>query len=158
MAAAHGVPRRARVAKSAHRVRNARGGAAYGRATVTAARQSLGRAAEELAARRLRSDGFRIVERNARTRSGELDLIAIEGDVLAFVEVKAGRLGALAGPERPALAVGRAKQLQLRRLAREWMAGRGRLRGVGALRFDVIGVSFDAAGRVVEFEHIRNAF
>jgi putative endonuclease len=124
---------------------------------MTLARQSLGRAAEELAARRLRSEGLRIVERNARTRTGELDLIAIDGDVLAFVEVKAGRLGAVAGPERPALAVGPAKQLRLRRLAREWVAGR-RLRGVSALRFDVVGVSFDAAGRVVDFEHIRNAF
>jgi putative endonuclease len=125
---------------------------------MTVARQSLGRAAEEIAARRLRSEGFRILERNARTRTGELDLIAMEGDVLAFVEVKAGRLGALSGPERPVLAVGRAKQLRLRRLAREWVAARGRLSGVGALRFDVIGVRFDTAGRVVDFEHIRNAF
>jgi putative endonuclease len=125
---------------------------------MTAARQSLGRAAEDLAVRRLRRDGFRIVERNARTRTGELDLIALDGDVLAFVEVKAGRLGAVAGPERPALAVGRAKQLRLRRLAREWLADRGRLSGVGALRFDVVGVSFDAAGHLVDFEHVRNAF
>jgi putative endonuclease len=125
---------------------------------MTVTRQSLGRAAEELAARRLRRGGFRIVERNARTRTGELDLIAIEGDVLAFVEVKAGRLGGMAGPERPALAVGPAKQVRLRRLAREWVADRGRLRGVSALRFDVIGVSFDGAGRVVDFEHIRDAF
>jgi putative endonuclease len=125
---------------------------------MTVARQSLGRAAEELTARRLRRAGFRILERNARTRTGELDLIAIDGEVLAFVEVKAGRLGAVAGPERPVLAVGRAKQLRLRRLAREWVSERGRLRGVGALRFDVVGVSFDAAGRVVDFEHVRNAF
>jgi putative endonuclease len=125
---------------------------------MTVARQSLGRAAEELAAERLREGGFRIVERNARTRAGELDLVAVEGDVLVFVEVKAGRVGARAGPERPALAVGRAKQARLRRLAREWLAGRGRLRGVRALRFDVIGVSFDAAGRVADYEHLRNAF
>jgi putative endonuclease len=137
--------------------RNACARAAYGRG-MTVARQSLGRAAEELAAQRLRRAGFRIVERNARTRAGELDLIAMEGDALAFVEVKAARVGAVAGPERPALAVGRAKQARLRRLAREWLAQRGRLRGVGALRFDVVGVSFDAAGRVVDFEHIRNAF
>jgi putative endonuclease len=125
---------------------------------MTLARQSLGRAAEELAAQRLRDAGFRIVARNARTRSGELDLIAIERDVLAFVEVKAGRRGAVAGPERPALAVGHAKQARLRRLAREWLAERGRLGGVRALRFDVIGISFDAAGRVADFEHVRNAF
>jgi putative endonuclease len=125
---------------------------------MTAARQSLGRAAEELAARRLAKRGFRILERNARTRIGELDLIALDGGVLAFIEVKAGRVGASAGPERPALAVGRAKQVRLRRLAREWLAERGRLRGVRALRFDVIGISFDAGGRVVDYEHVRDAF
>jgi putative endonuclease len=125
---------------------------------MTAARQSLGREAEELAARRLADAGMRIVERNARTRLGELDLIALEGDALAFVEVKAGSVGAAAGPERPALAVGPAKQARIRRLAREWLAERGGLDGVRALRFDVVGISFDAAGRVVDFEHLRDAF
>jgi putative endonuclease len=125
---------------------------------MTVARQRLGRAAEELAARRLGARGFRIVERNSRTRIGELDLVALDGDALVFVEVKAGRLGARAGPERPVLAVGRRKQARLRRLAREWLADRRGPSGVRALRFDVVGVTFDAAGRAVAFEHIRNAF
>ena len=58
---------------------------------MTAARQRLGRAAEDLVASRLAREGFWILERNVRVRTpelaGELDLIAIEGDVLVFVEV-----------------------------------------------------------------------
>ena len=121
------------------------------------ARQRLGRIAEDLAARRLAAAGMRIVERNARTRLGELDIVALEGDVLAFVEVKAGRAGSAFGPERPVLAVDRRKQVRLRRLAREWLAG-SRLGGVGAIRFDVVGVLFDRGGRLVDFEHVRDAF
>ncbi|HYU59955.1 MAG TPA: YraN family protein [Solirubrobacterales bacterium] len=125
---------------------------------MSATRQRLGRAAEDLAAQRLCGDGCRVVERNARTRLGELDLVALDGDVLAFVEVKAQTAGSRTGPERPALAVGPAKQAKLRRLAREWLAGRGGLGGVRAFRFDVIGVVFDRDGRVVAYDHIRDAF
>jgi putative endonuclease len=125
---------------------------------MTVARQRLGRAAEELVAGRLGDAGWRIVERNARTRSGELDLIALDSTTLVFVEVKAGRLGARSGPERPAFAVGPRKQLRVRRLAREWL-GRGSTPGrVDGYRFDVVGVTFDGAGRVAHYEHIENAF
>jgi putative endonuclease len=122
------------------------------------ARQRLGRVAEELAARRLEEAGYRVVERNARTRLGELDVVARDGGALVFVEVKAGRAGSAFGPERPALAVDRRKQVRLRRLAREWLASRADLRGVRVLRFDVVGVLFDRGGRVCGFEHIRDAF
>ena len=125
---------------------------------MTAARQSLGRAAEDLAARRLVAAGMQVVERNARTRLGELDVVVLDGDVLAFVEVKAQTSGARTGPERPAMAVGPAKQARLRRLAREWLAGRGGLGGVRAFRFDVVGVLFDRAGDVAAYEHVRDAF
>jgi len=126
---------------------------------VTIARQRLGRAAEELVARRLARAGWRIVRRNARTAAGELDLIALDGDTLVFVEVKAGRIGATVGPERPALAVGPRKQAQVRRLAREWLAAADGPRPpwVEGYRFDVVGVSYDGA-RAVEVEHIRSAF
>jgi putative endonuclease len=127
---------------------------------VTIARQRLGRAAEELVARRLERAGWRIVARNSRTSTGELDLIALDGATLVFVEVKAGRLGASIGPERPALAVGPRKQRQIRRLAREWLAAADGPRPPWAdgYRFDVVGVSYDNAGRVAEVEHIRAAF
>jgi putative endonuclease len=124
---------------------------------VTVARQRLGRRAEELVARRLTAGGWRLVERNARTRTGEIDAIALDGDVLVFVEVKAARADTEAGPERPAHAVGPRKQRQLRLLAREWL-GQGRCpSGVSGYRFDVVGVSFDGSGRA-DVDHIRAAF
>jgi putative endonuclease len=123
------------------------------------ARQRLGRRAEDLVAARLVSEGWRIVERNARTRTGELDLIAMDGSILVFVEVKAGRTGSRYGPERPALAVGPRKQQRLRRLAREWLAKEDRPRpsAVGGYRFDVVGVSF-SGDRLADVDHIRGAF
>lgn len=135
--------------------------AAYGRAAMTVARQRLGRAAEELVASRLARAGFTILERNARVRTpelaGEIDLIAIEKDRIVFVEVKAGSAGARAGPERPALAVDRRKQLRLRRLARAWLAGAEGLPLFAAVRFDVVGVQVNGA-RIVAYEHFRGAF
>ena len=129
---------------------------------MTLARQGLGRAAERLVATRLAARGFSIVARNARVHNaelvGEIDLIALDGAALVFIEVKAGRCGASQGPERPALAVDRRKQLRLRRLARAWLAERGSLPSVGALRFDVVGVRLDRSGRPVDLEHIRGAF
>jgi putative endonuclease len=124
---------------------------------MTVARQKLGRTAEELVATRLARSGWRIVARNARLPSGELDLVALEGSTLVFVEVKAGRRGAQIGPERPAHAVGRRKQLKLRRLAREWLAEERGPSGVSGYRFDVVGVSFGEDG-LADVDHIRAAF
>ena len=124
---------------------------------MTYARQRLGRRAETLVAERLEQAGWRIVDRNVRLPSGELDIVALDGGTLVFVEVKAGRAGATVGPELPAHAVGRRKQLKLRRLAREWIAeGRGPS-GVAGYRFDVVGVRFGPDG-LADIDHIRHAF
>jgi putative endonuclease len=122
---------------------------------VTFARQRLGRTAEQLVATRLERSGWRIVGRNVRLPSGELDIVALDGSTLVFVEVKAGRTGATLGPEQPAHAVG--KQLKLRRLAREWIADRRRPSGVLGYRFDVVGVRFGPDG-LADVDHIRAAF
>ena len=53
-------------------------------------RSERGRLGEEYAARLLEREGYRILSRNFRTRYGEIDLIAQKGEILAFVEVKAG--------------------------------------------------------------------
>jgi putative endonuclease len=130
-------------------------------AAMTVARQNLGRRAEELVAQRLRRQGWVIVARNVRTSDvrGELDLVGVDGDVLVFVEVKARRAGSVVGPEAPAVAVGPRKQAKLRSLAAAWLRDRGydvpRHR---QLRFDVVGLRLDAAGRVTEYEHLRAAF
>jgi len=125
---------------------------------MTAQRQRLGRAAEDLVAARLARAGWEIVERNARTRYGELDVVALDGETLVFIEVKAGRENAAFGPERPVLAVDRRKQQRIRRLATAWMAeNRNGLR-YDEIRFDAVGVTFTRAGRVTGVEHIEGAF
>jgi putative endonuclease len=119
----------------------------------------MGRAAEDLVAERFAVAGWEIVERNARTRFGELDIVALDGGTLVFVEVKAGREGAAFGPERPILAIGPRKQLQVRRLATAWMAERRHaIPYYAEIRFDAIGVTFDRTNRVTDIEHIRGAF
>jgi putative endonuclease len=125
---------------------------------MTVARQRTGRIAEDLVAARLAAAGWKIVERNARTRHGELDIVARDGRALVFVEVKAGRQGAAFGPERPILAVDRRKQLRIRRLATAWMAERRRLPPYDEIRFDAVGVTLDRANRAVDIEHIQAAF
>jgi putative endonuclease len=128
---------------------------------VTAARQRLGRDAERLVARRLSAAGWTLIARNARPRGvrGEIDLIGVDGASLVFVEVKARSAGSTAGPETPALAVTPRKQARIRALAAAWLRERAydvpRHR---ELRFDVIGLRLDPAGRVAEYEHLRAAF
>ncbi len=125
---------------------------------MTIARQTTGRKAEELIAHRLAAAGWEIVERNARSRYGELDIVARDGRTLVFVEVKAGRAGAAFGPERPVLAVDARKQRRVRSLATAWMAEHRDLPPYEEIRFDAVGVTFDRAGRAIDVEHIRAAF
>ena len=127
-------------------------------AQMTVQRQRIGRAAEDLVATRLAAAGWEIVERNARTRHGELDIVARDGRTLVFVEVKAGRESSAFGPERPVLGVDRRKQQRVRRLATAWMGERRDAPYYAEIRFDAVGVTFDRAGRPAEVEHIRGAF
>ena len=104
---------------------------------------------------------MRIVARNERTSGvrGEIDLIALDGRALVFVEVKALRVGSRVGPERPAMAVGPRKRRKLRSLAFAWLNDHdGSVPPHGALRFDVVGVRIDATDRIAEWEHLRSAF
>jgi putative endonuclease len=125
---------------------------------MTAQRQRIGRAAEDLVATRLAESGWEIVERNARTRFGELDIVALDGSTLVFVEVKAGRENSAFGPEHPVLGVDRRKQQRVRRLATAWMSERRDLPFYTEIRFDAVGVTFDRANRAIEVEHIEGAF
>jgi putative endonuclease len=125
---------------------------------MTAQRQRLGRAAEDLVAARLLAAHWQILERNARTRYGELDLVALDGRTLVFIEVKAGRAHSDYGPERPVHAVDHRKQQRIRRLATAWLGERRALPYYAEIRFDAVGVSFDRVGRVLDIEHIESAF
>jgi putative endonuclease len=122
-----------------------------------------GRLAEARAAEHLGSLGYRILERNARTRFGELDLVAFDPrrGALVFVEVKAIRAGSKVGPERPVLWVTPRKQLQVRRLATAWIAERraaGSTPRYAEIRFDAVGVVLGRADEVLDLEHIAGAF
>lgn len=124
---------------------------------MTVARQRTGQIAEQLVAERLAAAGWEILARNARTRHGELDIVARDGRALVFVEVKAGRAGAAYGPTRPLLAIDRRKQLRIRRLATAWIAAHPDLPFHAQIRFDAVGVTFDR-GRVADYEHLEGAF
>ena len=103
---------------------------------------------EDAAARLLESKGLRILARNFRLRFGELDLVALDGSILVFVEVKARSKDDLIDPYE---AVDHTKQKKLRRLAEAFMA-RTRV-GFDECRFDVVSVL--GPDRV---EHLEDAF
>jgi putative endonuclease len=125
---------------------------------MTEQRRRTGQIAEDLIARRLAAAGWEIVERNARTRYGELDIVALDGRVLVFVEVKAARAGTRFGPEKPILSIDFDKQRRVRRLGTAWMAERRRLPAFDDIRFDAVGVTLDRNDQAVEVEYIKGAF
>jgi putative endonuclease len=114
-------------------------------------------AGEQAAAELLAGLGYAIVERNFRTRYGELDIVATDRDTLVFCEVRSR-----VGPEAVAQAlqsIGPGKRIQLRKMAIEWMrlsgADRRRTRRV---RFDAVAVALTPDGRARAIEHLRDAF
>ncbi|HXW84636.1 MAG TPA: YraN family protein [Candidatus Binataceae bacterium] len=115
---------------------------------TSGARLRLGSFGERLAARHLRRRGYRIVARNFRAPGGEIDLVALDGGTLVFIEVKTRtdeRFGT------PAEAVDEDKQNHIRVAA----AGFPRRRGVPT-RFDIVAIlGRPGAYRV---EHLKNAF
>lgn len=121
-------------------------------------RRRTGQIAEDLVANRLVAEGWEIVERNARTRYGELDIVALDGPILVFVEVKGARAGTRFGPEKPILSIDFTKQRQVRRLGTAWMAERRQFPPFDDIRFDAVGVILDRDDRPVEVEHIEGAF
>src|SRR2546427_10569892 len=84
-------------------------------------RSVLGKEGERVAAQFLEARGYRILERNYRTRRGEIDLIAEDGRILVFVEVKVRLDDRFGGP---AAAITRAKQARIARLGLQALAGR----------------------------------
>ncbi|HEY9156676.1 YraN family protein [Candidatus Binatus sp.] len=112
---------------------------------------ALGRRGEHAAEKHLRRNGYRIVARNFRAAGAEIDLVAIDGETLVFVEVKTRRSRAAGAPEE---AVDERKQKRMRRAA-EAFATRYRADEI-EMRFDIIAV--DASGKRLEIELLRNAF
>jgi len=125
---------------------------------MTVARRRTGEIAEELVARRLAAAGWEIVERNARTRYGEIDIVARDGGALVFIEVKGARAGASFGPEKPILAIDHRKQRRVRRLATAWMSERRDQARYDEIRFDAVGVTLDRNDRAVDVDYVKGAF
>jgi putative endonuclease len=125
---------------------------------MTDARRHTGQIAEDIVAARLAAKGWEIVERNARTRYGELDIVALDGPILVFVEVKGARAGTQFGPEKPILSIDFTKQRRVRRLGTAWMAERRDFPPFDDIRFDAAGVTLDRNDQPVEVEYVPGAF
>ncbi|MCL5884060.1 MAG: YraN family protein [Deltaproteobacteria bacterium] len=116
------------------------------------ARRAQGDAAEDRACRHLEGTGFTIVERNFRTRAGEIDIVAREGDVLVFVEVRSREDAAFGTPEET---VTPAKRHRIVTAARRYLATVPPSSWREA-RFDVIAI--EGVGNAAEIRHYPAAF
>lgn len=119
---------------------------------MTEARRAFGAWGEQRAAAHLVEEGMVLLARNWRSRTGEIDIVARDGDTLVFVEVKTRRSEAF-GP--PAEAVVARKVSRLRRLAAEWLRATGL--HPPAVRFDVVSVLPRRRG-APQVDHLRDAF
>lgn len=121
-------------------------------ASPPASRRALGAWGEQLACAHLRARGYRILARNLHLRRGELDIVALDGDALCFVEVRTRRGHSHGGALDSIDARKRARLVRSARLAlatHHWPRHE-------RLRFDVVAV--DASSEPVRVRLIRDAF
>ena len=116
-------------------------------------KRTLGKRGEAAAARYLRRRGYKILARGDRFGPGELDLVALDGKTIVFIEVKT-RESSLAG--HPSDAVDNIKQRRLTRLAVTFLKRHGLLECPA--RFDVVAITWPAKKWFPTIEHIKNAF
>lgn len=115
--------------------------------------KSLGDRAEAEAARFLKRRGMKLVARNWRIRSGEIDLVMLDGSMLVFVEVKARTSDAIAPPHQTITA---AKRRRLTRLAGRFIEQTEQHHR--ACRFDVVSIVWPPDQKHPALEHIVDAF
>jgi len=115
--------------------------------------QPLGGRGETAAARHLKRLGYRIVARGERGQLGELDLVAVDGRTVVFVEVKTRQTH---DSGNPADAVDLEKQRRLTRLALAYLKQHGLLECPA--RFDVVAVTWPAGQARPAIEHFPSAF
>jgi putative endonuclease len=118
--------------------------------------KSLGRRGEDLAAAHYERLGYRVLARNHRTRFGELDLVLTDADerTIVFCEVKTRRGGSADVWEN----LHEAKRRQVRSMAAAWLAEVRERPWAAELRFDAIGVTVDAHGKLLALDHLEAAF
>lgn len=115
-------------------------------------RRRLGQWGEALAAERLAGLGYRILERNWRCALGEIDVVAQDGDILVFVEVKTRRSMNFGATEE---SVTQAKGRRLLDLGVQYCADHD-LDDV-EWRIDLVAIEIDNDGILQRYEHIPNA-
>ena len=112
-------------------------------------RQRLGAFGERVAAHRLEAAGLRVIDRNARTPSGEIDLVARDGEDVAFVEVRTRRADRGAAAE----------SLDDRKLRRMWRCAMEYCEAHGLdperVRIDLVSLDVGARDSVAHVEHFR---
>ncbi len=118
---------------------------------MLSAPQRFGKKAEDLAARHLKRQGYKLITRNYRTKIGEIDIIAREGGTLVFIEVKARQSTRYGSPKA---AVTPRKQHQIAKVALWYLKETDQLRAKA--RFDVVAVSRKDGEATIEI--VRNAF
>jgi putative endonuclease len=128
-------------------------------------RRVLGRLGEEFACTHFERLGYAILARNQRTRYGEIDVIAFNGQALVFVEVKSTRVkmrgdrATPPAPRDPLESLRGAQRARLKRLAAAWLRDPQHTRPrASEIRFDAVGVSLDAHDRLVRLEHLEAAW
>ena len=119
---------------------------------MTRARRDLGAFGERVAAAHLEATGYRIRERNFRTREGEIDIIAERGETLVFVEVRTRRGDAL-GTAAESVTASKAARI----IATAQAYAQAAENCPADQRIDVIALSLAADGRVLSLEHIEGA-
>ncbi len=119
---------------------------------MTTHRQRLGRRGELVAVKRLQASGFRIIERNRRVPSGEIDVVAEDGPTLVFVEVRAKGGRSAGSPEE---SLDARKRERLIATAEEYLQ-EGRLEGRD-WRIDLVAVELAPNGDVLRADVIKNA-
>jgi putative endonuclease len=119
---------------------------------VPDARRALGMLGESLAVRHLQGLGYVVLERNYRCRDGEVDIVARDGERLAFVEVRARRTQTYGTPEE---SVTLRKQERLASVARSYLLERGFADVDWGI--DVVALEFTPGGILERLELIRNA-
>lgn len=111
----------------------------------------LGKTGEDAAAQYLTKKGYRILHRNYRTRLGEIDIIAQDGETVVFVEVKSRRGNQFGSPEE---AVGEKKIQRLQRCGELFLSGK-EFDHLPA-RIDVISVLVSESGEPAHVDQIVN--
>ena len=118
-----------------------------------AGRIDVGRVGERIARHHLKGKGYRIVEANYQCRWGEVDLIALDGPVWVFVEVRARRSAAYGSPEE---SVTPAKARRLTLTAQDFLSRRVAASANLEWRIDLVAIRLGPNRRVLSINHLEN--